>query len=467
MSEEPDDRHDRLWYGAIIGYFLAQMVSRLLIGPALDLDEAEALFFGRDLALGYGPQPPLYFWLQWLFLALFGQGIPALAALKALILGGAFVMIYRFLRAVLPPEGAGVAVLSLGLLPELVWEAQRTLTHTNLVFLISVLTFWALRRLMVRQRGQDYLIFGVVVGLGLLSKHNFAVLVLAILAVTALHPRWRGRLSWRGLVLSGAVAAALVFPYALWLVQNPGIGTASLSKLAMRTDAAQALFAGLTAMLVAALSLYGLAAVVLVPLILRHRAFLRRPWPDDLAIPAATALGALAIVAVMIVVSGATSLKSRWLMPLGWPLVPAIVGAVWLGAGMHLQAAWRRGLQWGLPGVWAVVLLALPYASLENPGYRAARFDRLVAALPADIPVVSADIWALGNLALLAPTREIHRAGAALPPGPVVILAPAGNARELGQRLGLHDLGPATQVTVTEGRRGRAYDLLSARREAD
>ena len=463
MSEKADDRRDWLWCAAIVGYFIAQMVSRLLIGPALDLDEAEAFYFARELAFGYGPQPPLYFWLQWVFFAVLGENIFALAALKALILGGGCVMIYRFLRAVLPPEGAGLATVSLGLLPELVWEAQRTLTHTNLVFLMSVLTFWAMRRVLVRQGTLDYVIFGIVVGLGLLAKHNFVVFLLAILAVVAVFSRWRLRLSWRGLAVSGAVAAALALPYALWLLQNPEIGTGSLSKLGVQPDAAGALFAAATALIVAFLSLYGLAVVVLIPLILRHRATLRRAWPDELALLAATALVAMMIVTAMILVSGATSVKSRWLMPLGWSLLPAVVGAVCLAAG-GMRPGWRRGLLWGLPAVWAVVLVALPYASLENPGYRAARFDRVVAAIPADVPVVSADIWALGNLALLLPSRPIYRSGSVLPSGPVAILAQAGGAEDLGRTLGLQDLGVPKEVVVMDGRRGRIYDLVSGQR---
>ncbi len=46
------------------GYFLCHIGLRLLAGGALGLDEAEILLDARYLAWGYGPQFPLYAWLQ-------------------------------------------------------------------------------------------------------------------------------------------------------------------------------------------------------------------------------------------------------------------------------------------------------------------------------------------------------------------------------------------------------------------
>ncbi len=40
------------------------------------------------MALGYNAQPPLYFWLQWGMFQIAGEGVLALALLKALLLWG-------------------------------------------------------------------------------------------------------------------------------------------------------------------------------------------------------------------------------------------------------------------------------------------------------------------------------------------------------------------------------------------
>ena len=49
----------------MLPYFSVQVLVRLAVSPALELDEAEQALWTQRLALGYGAQPPLYTWLQW------------------------------------------------------------------------------------------------------------------------------------------------------------------------------------------------------------------------------------------------------------------------------------------------------------------------------------------------------------------------------------------------------------------
>lgn len=74
------------WPAIFCGYFLVQVAIRLAFGPALELDEAEAFFYARHLSIGYSAQPPLYFWLQWGLFQVVGEGLLALALLKAMLL---------------------------------------------------------------------------------------------------------------------------------------------------------------------------------------------------------------------------------------------------------------------------------------------------------------------------------------------------------------------------------------------
>jgi len=61
--------HPLFWFAAIS---LAHVAMRLLASPALKWDEAEQILWTQELALGYGPQPPLYTWLQWAMNQVFG-----------------------------------------------------------------------------------------------------------------------------------------------------------------------------------------------------------------------------------------------------------------------------------------------------------------------------------------------------------------------------------------------------------
>ena len=61
----------------------AQVLLRLALSPALDMDEAEQIVWSQHLAWGYGVQPPLYTWLQWgVNRLLGGQSVLALSLLK-------------------------------------------------------------------------------------------------------------------------------------------------------------------------------------------------------------------------------------------------------------------------------------------------------------------------------------------------------------------------------------------------
>jgi hypothetical protein len=50
------------WIAAGAAFLIA---SRLLLSPAISWDHSEQLVWSQQLAWGYGPQPPLYTWLQW------------------------------------------------------------------------------------------------------------------------------------------------------------------------------------------------------------------------------------------------------------------------------------------------------------------------------------------------------------------------------------------------------------------
>ena len=86
---------------ALAAWFLLQAVLRVVTASSLGLDEAELLVTTQSLALGYGPQPPLYTWLQFAVFQAFGASILSLALTKELILFGAFALFFAAARFVL------------------------------------------------------------------------------------------------------------------------------------------------------------------------------------------------------------------------------------------------------------------------------------------------------------------------------------------------------------------------------
>lgn len=427
-------------YAAIWGYFLLQAAIRPLYGPSLALDEAEAFWFSQHLAPGYGPQPPLYFWLQWAVLQVIGPNLWALSALKALLLAGALSLIYGFVRPEASRFACATAALSLGLLPELCWEGQRDLTHTVLVFFMAVLAtrcFWmAIHKGSVAAHGA----FGLVVGLGLLSKFNFAQLLLALLVAALILPELRHRIRPGYMALAMLVAAATVAPYAFWAVTHPEIAAGSMHKLAIAEGGA--VMARLSAMLSfgeAVLSLFAVALLVLAYPLYKHRRSLPLLRGRGRYL-AAVALAAIVVTLALMLVSGAEQMRGRWLMPITWPLMP--VAILWLWPS--LASGLRRFLTAISASGWVIAMVGLLAASGST--YRAADFHVVASNIPAETPILSDDLWLLGNLSLAAPARTLVHIGSDETPlkGSVVIMSTLSDLETLARKHG------ATLSTVEE-----------------
>lgn len=252
-------------------------------------------------------------------------------------------------------------------------------------------------------RWRDHLILGLGLGLGMISKFNFVLWPLGLLAATALWPDWRGRARPVKLLSAGAVAALVVAPVGLWMMENPSLATGSVRKLAM--DEAGGLMAraeGTSDFLKAVLSFLALALLVLGGFAWARVRGAGRLGPVVRLIGAGSLLS-LATLWLGLLVSGTTEVAERWLLPLGWGLVP--VGVLWLWPGLGHDA--RRILAGVVLGLWVLVVPLLPYASLVDPGYRGADFEPLIRDLrergAGERPLEVESQWVAGNLALLAP----------------------------------------------------------------
>lgn len=439
---------DAHWIALFLGYCLLQALARLVSGPALGLDEAEALYHARDLALGYGPQPPLYFWLQWGLFQVLGPGLPALSLLKYALLAGTFVVMYRLLREVAPPAQAGVAVLGFGFVPQILWEAQRDLTHSVIVLFMAVaalaLGWRALRSGLLR----DHAAFGIVIGLGMLSKYNFAFVPLGILGSALLLAPLRARLRPGGWALAAGAAALVLLPAAAWVLGNPAQAGASIAKLGMGAEGVIApRLRGAGVALFGAASFFALAAVVLGPFALWRRRLGRgeaaaagaggAKTPLLLRFLAASCGLALLAVLAMVVVSGSTAVKDRWLIPFAAPLVPVVI--LWLLSRLPARALPMIG---GMAAaLWVLAAVLLPVAGLSVAGYRSVDFAALAARLEAAAPrpggtVVAQSPWLAGNLLRVAPGRDV-RLPAEVGETEVVAVVAAGDPAPILAALGL------------------------------
>lgn len=235
VPPKADHREARIGNAFLLGlacYFLLEVVIRVVMHGALELDEAEQAFAAQQLQLGYGPQPPLYTWMQWLVFQVTGVSILGLSLLKNAVMCASFVLVYRLARPMLGALAAAAISCSLVLITPLGWDALLDRTHSPLVTALAAATLATYFTLLSRPSRLRHALLGLLLGLGMLSKYNFAVFALG-LACASLVVREHRRVVWtRGLWITAAVAALCVLPHAAWFVAQVDLATrATLDKM--------------------------------------------------------------------------------------------------------------------------------------------------------------------------------------------------------------------------------------------
>ncbi len=197
--------------------------------------------------------------------------------LKYAVLVVAYAFAYGIARRILrEPRLAPLASFSLLLLLPIGWFVHDDLTQSVAVLAAAAATVYALIRLETAPTTGRYAWLGLALAAGTLSKLTYLVFAAALgLAALTLAP-YRRRLADRRVIVTVAVAAVLVLPYAHWLATHEGdLGQLYLRQLgAGSAHPFAAALAGLGAVL-RALAYYaapiGLVFLALFPEIYRPR----------------------------------------------------------------------------------------------------------------------------------------------------------------------------------------------------
>ncbi len=303
-------------------YFAVQFLGRLIASPTTDLDESEQLLATQQLAWGYGPQPPLYTWLQFPLIKLFGPCVFPLALLKAILLFILYALTYFNARLVTRNHWlATLAACSLLFLPQIAWESQRDLTHSVLVTIFAAATFHVFLRLAQTPSPSWFIALGTCIGLGTLSKYSYGVFLAGIVCAALSDREWRKTVCHRGVIVSLCVAGVIVAPHLIWVTQHTRDATATARKFQMLGDASWVAATGLGLKnLIVAVTSYTAALLAIYALCCWRKS------PDVATSPPTTGRDAnrlmframvfiLSLLAVGVLLFKATGFKDRWFSP--------------------------------------------------------------------------------------------------------------------------------------------------------
>lgn len=312
------ERRPNLVVTLLAGYFLLCIFMRLALSNALEIDESEQAFLSQFLQLGYGAQPPFYNWLQYGLGMVLGPSLATMTLLKNLLLFLCCVFYGLAAREVLQEKRlALIAMLGVLTLPPIFLLAQRDLSHTVAALFAVSLFLYGFLRTLVRPSLAGYALTGLAVGIGFISKYNFALVPVAAVIAILPEANLRARLfDWR-ILIALAIAAVIALPHGWWILEN--LGSASKGTLIEMREAhaegrlAQAVH-GLIA-LVAATIRGSMVPLIVFGLVFRkHIPAIFSAESQWTRVVGRALLICLLAVVLIIVAVGATHIREKWLV---------------------------------------------------------------------------------------------------------------------------------------------------------
>ncbi|WP_106795323.1 glycosyltransferase family 39 protein [Rhizobium sp. H4] len=397
----------------LAAYFVLNIGLRLALPHSLELDEAEQSFFSQYLLAGYGPQPPFYNWMQYAIVSVMGMSIGALIVPKNILLFLCYLFYGLAGREALKDQAlAAVGMLALITLPQVSYMAQQDLTHTTALLFASSLFLYGFFRTLDRPGVGSYLLLGLATGIGLISKYNFALMPAVALIAILPDAEWRRRaLDWR-MLIAVAVALVIVLPHAIWLQGNLAFASSdTLVKMAAGNEPAgiARIGKGFLAFLIAILAFAALPVAIFAAAFRRDfvRALsARNRWTGMME---RMMLASLAGIALIVLFTGSTTVRERWLDPF-LLVLPIYFLAKMKAAGLDFSAGLRR-FRPVVPVLMACVLVALGFrvvgagliGTYSRPNVPMADLVREMTRQAEPALVIASDPYVAGNMRLQLP----------------------------------------------------------------
>ena len=300
----------------LFSYFSLHILLRVLVSDSLDYDEAEQALLSQWLLPGYTEQPPLYTWVQYYLIQLFGKKIFAISLLKNLLLFLTYLSVYLSAERLLKDTRTAIlATSSLLLIPQIAWESQRDMTHTTLVVFAAASVLWLTLRLIENRTFLNYWLLGMFCGIGFLAKANFTLFFAVISLTLITFPEGRKIIFSKMVFITLLFTIAMNAYYFSWMYSNQEIVFSATHKFKQVVE---------TYSLQGIKSFFTSTFMFLTPLWFFYLLFFPAGfWRDKEQRSAFSSrfmsrygLVSVSILIIVVIVFKITYVKDRWLQPL-------------------------------------------------------------------------------------------------------------------------------------------------------
>lgn len=370
----------------------------------------DSMSFGHDFQWGYFKHPPLVFWIERISHDLLGDF--GLYLLSQIFVGATVWLVFELGRRIFDETRAAFGALLLYGLFFFSWPTSE-FNHN-----VAEMPIWAgaallLHRCCRQSRPADWLLLGVVVGVGFLTKYVIAVFALAAAIYILSSARGRRTLATPWPYASVLVAALVVSPHVYWLTRHDFLPLHYLGDRMAAVTGVLGRIASAGGFLAAQLAYHlGMVAMVLAAALFGAISFQRAGVadPEDTAFLLTIGLGPAALCCLLPLLDG-VAVRAKWAAPM-WNLSGLII-VNHVVPRLKGGAAWRR---LAIAGIGLMVAVAVGYGVFERFGERLSKTPARTAwpdrALAADLQarwaettacplrIVVGDNWLAGLVAL-------------------------------------------------------------------
>lgn len=227
-----------LRYGLRLASVLLALIAYRLVAAQsiqLELYGDEAYYFGwaQSLEWGYYSKPPMVAWLIWLGTHLCGDAEPCLRLGATLLYPATAWLLYLLGSRLFAPRVGFWAALTYITLPMVSLGSWFITTDAALLFFWT-LTLYGLSRALDGNHWRDWLLLGLALGLGGLSKYSMVFFGIGALALFALSAEARRQLKNPRLYATVGLAFLIFLPNLIWNAQHQFVSvehTAEISRL--------------------------------------------------------------------------------------------------------------------------------------------------------------------------------------------------------------------------------------------
>ncbi|WP_394970737.1 glycosyltransferase family 39 protein [uncultured Croceitalea sp.] len=376
---------------------------------AMELEDAEQAYFSQWLRWGYDDQPPLYTWLQYAVNSVFGVSKFSFSVLRGIIFATILLMLFALAKKLaLNRIKAELSVLSLVLVPVFIDFTFRRLSHTTLLCLVILSTYLIIQNLINKKTIWNYMLFGAIIGIGILSKYNYVLFLGAFFLAAFLDLSIRKIILHPLIMVTLIVSALVVMPHFYWLLGPQGYLETLEQSVALKLESnleKETLF--LTPIYSYIKSIFRLVSVLVITLapffLLKKIKFVKQKvgWLTKLF------LAQLIVLLFFFLILNVQKVEVRWLLPLFLPF------SILLISNIHFKSVekWSKyGFMIFLTMIFIQVVRTPIEKLLHIPSSIHFGFNPIANKLKENY---SDKLWVLpnvtygGNIRLLYPEREI------------------------------------------------------------